>query len=550
MLNLASLNQRVNALTNKINNIVPGGTQNLATTLTNGNSAGASDINMNNKDILAVDNINLVTINSLPYPPAGVVPTFQQVLTAGNSATLPVASFGLNNSTTNLSTNTFAGSVDCEFDDGITAQLTSYTYNGAGSSGSYALSSTGDLTLSGDNLTASSNNLTLRNPTVGNTTTPSLILENTSLTAGTTNGVPSIETDKSGRNGANNDLISTTLNYAKNYAGVKTLFTKIESNIRNTALGNDDGSIGIFATLNGVMTEFFRFNGADGENNSFVPLDMNNQVIKTSTGKLEMNGTASTGSGQVVLTPKSTSNVNVNGDLLMTTDKTITLNDSSPNAVQTVIGDGKVLVNDVTNSLTTFQDQSTFGIQDGTPTTTLYSINGFTCNNNSIQCNSSNGFYMNYGSLTNYTQLDLDTLEMFNTNGTFVDQIFFQNNGVGNPVFNLLTTDNTNPSPLIQFAGISNQGMNITYNDVGTGGNTDLQLKNNTGGSGQLSYTNAIDPTQLLSISSNCTIELSTTQDLKLTGTNLQSVTSTGPASQYLRINLNGTFYKIALDND
>ena len=549
MLNLASLNQRVNALTAKINNIVPGGTQNLSTTLLNGNSAGASDINMNNKDILAVDNINLVTINNLAYPPVGTVPTFQQVLTAGNSATLPVASFGLNNSTTNLSTNTFAGSVDCEFDDGITAQLTSYTYNGAGSSGSYALSSTGDLTLSGDNLTASSNNLTLRNPTVGNTTTPSLILENTSLTAGTTNGVPSIETDKSGRNGANNDIISTTLNYAKNYAGVKTLFTKIDSVIRNTALGNDDGSIGIFATLNGVMTEFFRFNGSDGENNSFVPLDMNNQVIKTSTGKLEMNGTSSTGSGQVVLTPKSTSNVNVNGDLLMTTDKTITLNDSSPNAVQTVIGNGKVLVNDVTNTLTTFQDQSTFGIQNGTPTTTLYAIDGFACNDNSIQCNSGNGFYMNYGSGVNYTQLDLDTFQMYNTGSNTIDQIIFQNNGVGNPVFNLQTTDTTNPSPQIQFVGISNQGMNITYNDIGTGGNTDLQLKNNTGGSGQLSYTNT-DPTQTLTISSNCTIELSTTQDLKLTGLALQSVTSSGSASQFLRINLNGSFYKIPLDND
>jgi len=476
--------------------------------------------------------------------------TLQEVLTAGNVATLPVASFGINNSITNLSTNVFSGSVDCEFDDGITAQLTSYSYNSVGSSGSLSVSSTGDLTLSGNNLVASPDNLKLLNPTVGNTTTPSLILENTSLTAGTTNGVPSIETDKSGRNGANNDLISTFVNYAKNYAGVKTLFTKIESNIRNTALGNDDGSIGIFATLNGVMTEFFRFNGSDGENNSFVPLDMNNQVIKTSTGKLEMNGTASTGSGQVVLTPKATSNVNVNGDLLMTTDKTITLNDSSPNAVQTVIGNGKVLVNDVTNSLSTFQDQSTFGIQNGTPTTTLYDISGFACNDNSIQCNSSNGFYMNYGSAVNYTQLDLDTFEMYNTGGTLIDQITMGNNGTGNPVFNLLSTDNTNPSPLLKQAGISNQSIGFTYTDVSTGGSTNLQLTNNTGGQGQLSYTNAIDPSQLLSISSNCTIEISTTQDLQLTGTALQSVTSSGSASQYLRIKLNGTFYKIALDND
>jgi len=142
MLNLASLNQRVNALTAKINNIVPGG-ENLANTLLNGNSAGASDIDMNSQDILDVNNIDLVTINSLPYPPTSAIPTFQQVLTAGNNATLPVVNFGINNLLTFVSTNVFASGIDVEFDDGITNQLTSYSYNGTGSNGNYALFSTG-----------------------------------------------------------------------------------------------------------------------------------------------------------------------------------------------------------------------------------------------------------------------------------------------------------------------------------------------------------------------------------------------------------------------
>jgi hypothetical protein len=38
--------------------------------------------------------------------------------------------------------------------------------------------------------------------------------------------------------------------------------------------------------------------------------------------------------------------------------------------------------------------------------------------------------------------------------------------------------------------------------------------------------------------------------DLLLTSTNLQSGTSTGASGQYLRIKINGTYYKIALDND
>jgi hypothetical protein len=61
MLNLASLNQRVNALTSRINSLVPGGSQDLADTLLNGNSAGASDIDMNQNDILEVGTLTCDT---------------------------------------------------------------------------------------------------------------------------------------------------------------------------------------------------------------------------------------------------------------------------------------------------------------------------------------------------------------------------------------------------------------------------------------------------------------------------------------------------------
>ena len=41
-----------------------------------------------------------------------------------------------------------------------------------------------------------------------------------------------------------------------------------------------------------------------------------------------------------------------------------------------------------------------------------------------------------------------------------------------------------------------------------------------------------------------------TTGDLIFTGTNLQSATAGGSSGQYLRIKLNGVYYKLALDND
>ena len=117
MLNLTSLNQRINYLLTEINkkienpltsdldangfdilnvnnidlNTINGGayppvvpTDDLDATLTAGNNAGANDIDMNNNDILNVNNIDLTTINSNPYPPA--VDNLDATLTAGNSA--------------------------------------------------------------------------------------------------------------------------------------------------------------------------------------------------------------------------------------------------------------------------------------------------------------------------------------------------------------------------------------------------------------------------------------------------------------------------------
>lgn len=63
--------------------------------LTNGNTAGNLDIlgvrviecgTVDCNNILCGGNVNLVTINGSPYPPAGGVGTLQEVLTAGNNA--------------------------------------------------------------------------------------------------------------------------------------------------------------------------------------------------------------------------------------------------------------------------------------------------------------------------------------------------------------------------------------------------------------------------------------------------------------------------------
>ena len=80
------LNQRISTLQSEIDAGGGGGGGNLATVLAAGNSAGINDIYMNSNDILAANNIDLVTINGAAYPPAGGATTLSAVLLTGNSA--------------------------------------------------------------------------------------------------------------------------------------------------------------------------------------------------------------------------------------------------------------------------------------------------------------------------------------------------------------------------------------------------------------------------------------------------------------------------------
>jgi hypothetical protein len=139
---------------------------------------------------------------------------------------------------------------------------------GPGGGGAGTLQQTLDL---GNTATGANAKIDLTNSGVGYTSNPQLILNNSNATAGTTTGVPSVDYYKSGRNAIATDIISANNFYANNFAGTKTQFAKIEASVRNTASGNDDGSISFSGLINGTQTEFFRVNGADSENNMFLP---------------------------------------------------------------------------------------------------------------------------------------------------------------------------------------------------------------------------------------------------------------------------------------
>ena len=144
---------------------------------------------------------------------------------------------------------------------------------------------------------------------LGYNITPQLTITNLNATAGITNGVPSVSFYKNGRIVGNNDRIGGFYFNANDTTSTKREWARMEVVTRNVAVGNEDGSISFYASLNGVSTEFLRINGADGDNNFLRPLDMNGSSILSTSGNLSISASASTGAGTITLTPKPLGNL-------------------------------------------------------------------------------------------------------------------------------------------------------------------------------------------------------------------------------------------------
>ena len=140
---------------------------------------------------------------------------------------------------------------------------------------------------------------------VGYATDYLIELTNSNSAVGNTTGVPSISIYKSGRNVVQNDIIYSQQFYAKNYLGTKTLFGKVESLITNSSAGaGDDGALDFYTCVNGTSSLVMRLNGADNENNSYRPVDLNGNALKTSSGSMTIDTSGSSGTGSLTLATK------------------------------------------------------------------------------------------------------------------------------------------------------------------------------------------------------------------------------------------------------
>jgi hypothetical protein len=191
---------------------------------------------------------------------------------------------------------------------------TGFTATVSGTNQIVALSTTPSVIVgTGNNATTTTNGvISLNSTSAGYTGTNQLQIQNNNATAGNTTGVATIHYYKQGRNAVADDVIASNHFYAKNSAGTKTEFARMEVAVRNTGVGNDDGSIGFLGLVNGVQTEFFRLNGADSENNMFLALDMNGNSVKTTAGNITIDASSSAGTGTLTLAPKLLGNLILN----------------------------------------------------------------------------------------------------------------------------------------------------------------------------------------------------------------------------------------------
>jgi len=86
--------------------------------------------------------------------------------------------------------------------------------------------------------------------------------------------------------------------------GVSREWARIQTKAENVSGGNQDGTLSIFTSVNGTISEVANYNGAQNENNTFRPFDLNNNEIRTASGNIVLSGTLSSGVGSIELKTK------------------------------------------------------------------------------------------------------------------------------------------------------------------------------------------------------------------------------------------------------
>jgi hypothetical protein len=354
---------------------------------------------------------------------------------------------------------------------------------------------------------------------------------------------------------------------ANNYLGTKTPFGRIDCVATASSAGaGDDGALDFYSCVNGASSLVFRMNGADNENNSFRPLDMTGNNIKTSSGNMTIETTASSGVGTIVLTPKTGAVVDIQGNATLTGTREITFGGGT--IITNIINRTGLLINNA-NTQSIYQDANCNLVETDTPANSLYTNTNTPQNQliRRIELSSGNDIQKNQSNLIQ-TRLDytdtptgdtssirlendlasknniiganfttgagavLETiiqttpygnhrLSMTNTNSNFSTILSTTQLQINDTTNNKsITIDNNNTTTQNRIDLFKNDGGGISsttgaFNTTSTqrvflnhddNANTkSISIQNNRSGAGEISFSNAID-TNPLNITSNQSI--------------------------------------------
>jgi hypothetical protein len=118
------------------------------------------------------------------------------------------------------------------------------------------------------------------------------------------------------------DVIGAISTWADDGAGNSREWSRIQTKTENVSGGNQDGTLSIFNSVNGTVSETFNFNGGQNENNSFRPLDLNGNALRTTSGSMTIDTSPSSTAG-AVLTLATKDNVAGSGAGLALTGNTL-----------------------------------------------------------------------------------------------------------------------------------------------------------------------------------------------------------------------------------
>jgi len=148
---------------------------------------------------------------------------------------------------------------------------------------------------------------------------PTYTITNTNAS---TASYPAIKMDRPTPVSVAGDVIGAISTWADDGAGNSREWSRIQTKTENVSGGNQDGTLSIFNSVNGTVSETFNFNGGQNENNSFRPLDLNGNALRTTSGSMTIDTSPSSTAG-AVLTLATKDNVAGSGAGLALTGNTL-----------------------------------------------------------------------------------------------------------------------------------------------------------------------------------------------------------------------------------